>query len=53
MKIDITYWDYSTSYKCDVCGDEPIDYWHLATVNGKRHCMCCLGNLVNYGKAKK
>ena len=51
MLIDITYWDYSTHRKCDICEGKPADvgeiYWHLATIDGKQHCMCCLGNLVN------
>ena len=53
MKIDITYWDFSTWRKCDICGISPVTHWSLATIDGKRYCMNCLGNLVNRGKARK
>ena len=51
MIIEITYWDYSTWHPCDICNNKPDKDWSLATIDGKRHCMYCLGNLVTYGKA--
>ena len=53
MELNITYWDYSTWRPCDICGDKPESDWMLATVNGKRHCMNCLGDLVTRSRMEK